>query len=146
MEIGQLKTVHAWVRKAAISEVLFVSALVMPGYLLLYDFAFKQLNQEWREAGLVIAFIVYVAGVVWMKASQSKDERNFRDLQIIRNRIEDLGLQYMAFDTLQDLDKSYSENRIRELVMTFPNELRLGTLAGNRKGVKILNPARESGE
>jgi hypothetical protein len=144
MKIDQLKSVHAWVRSADTSEILFVSALIMPFYVLLYDTAFTRMEAEWKNIGTALAVVFYVAGVIWMKVSQSANERNAKDLTTIRNHVVDKGYEFMSFERIQnDVDQKYTEERVRDLVFAFPNEIRMAKLKEGKRGIKVLNVESE---
>ena len=143
MKINELRNIHSWVRNTGISEILFVSSLILPVYLLLYNYALTVINEAWRDAGLVIAVIIYVAGIFWMKNSQSVSERNHRDLLIIKNFILDKGYRYMTFERLLEIDKKFNEDKVKSLMLHYPNEIRLAKLKGNKRGIKILNIEEE---
>ena len=143
MKINQLKSIHAWVRESTLSEIVFVSALLLPVYLLIYNYAILQINEEWKTWALLIGAGLYLAGIVWMKLSQSKQERNYHDLLVIKNNIIDKGFTFMSFEKLLELDKRYTESRVRELILLFPDEIRLAKLKGNNRGVKVLNIEEE---
>lgn len=139
MRLIQLKNIHAWVRSTSISEVLFVSTLILPIYLLLYDYMLQEINASWKNIGIPLALLLYIIGIVWMKKSQSSDEKNMRDLLIIRNYILDKGFSFMSFEKLLELDKDFHQDRIKELIFAFPNELRLAKLKDKKTGIKLLN-------
>lgn len=139
MKINQLRTIHAWIRGTNTSEILFVSALILPVYLLLYDYAINQINMEWKTWGMIIAIVLYVGGIIWMKNSQSRNEKNYKDLLVIKNYILDKGFRFMSFGKLLELDKKFTEKRIKDLIYLYPDELRLAKLKDNKMGIKILN-------
>ena len=99
MKINEFKSIHNWIRATAVSEIVFVTALILPLYLLLYNTMIKQINPDWKIWGLISAILLYVIGLTWMKISQSKDEKNFRDLMIIKNYILDKDFRFMSFVT-----------------------------------------------
>ena len=143
MKINELRNIHSWVRNTGISEILFVSSLILPAYLLLYNYALTVINESWRNAGLVIAVIIYAAGIFWMKNSQSVSERNHKDLLIIKNFILDKGYKYMTFERLLEIDKKYNEDKVKSLMFHYPNEIRLAKLKDNKRGIKILTIEEE---
>jgi len=143
MRVNQLKSIHNWIRNTNTSEILFVSALIMPAYLSLYNYVINQIKPEWKESILGIAIIIYIIGVIWMKNSQSREEQNKKDLLVIKNNILDKGFQFMSFEKIKEIDKKYTEDKIRELIFIYPNELRLAKLKKDKKGIKILNIEEE---
>ncbi len=143
MKLNQLKTIHAWIRTTQTSEILFVSSLILPFYLLLYNYAIIQINNNWRDGGLILAFLLYVVGIVWMKRSQSQDEKKQKDLLVLKNYILDKGFKFMSFEKILEIDNKFTDDRIRELIFLYPNELRLAKLKDNKRGIKILNIEEE---
>jgi hypothetical protein len=139
MRINQLQTIHTWVRNARLSEILFVSALVLPIYMLLYNYALQEIQESWRVPGLAVALFLYIPGIAWMKWSQSKDEINKRDFTIIRNHILDQGFTFMSYEGLEKIPGDYDEARVRELVFAFPEELRFAMLKDKKPGIRVLN-------
>jgi len=144
MRLNQLKNIHSWIRGTNVSEVLFVSALILPAYLIMCNYTIEQINIEWKPFILPIAFLVYVAGIIWMKLSQSSSEKDARDLLVIKNYILDKGFSFMSFEKLLEIDKSFTVERIKELIFVFPNEIRLAKLKENKKGIKVLNVEDEN--
>ena len=144
MRLNQLKNIHSWVRGTSVSEILFVSALILPAYLLMYNYAIEQINEEWKTFVLLIALLIYVAGIVWMKLSQSSNEKDAKDLLVIKNYILDKGFSFMSFEKLAEIDKSFTAERVKELIFVFPNEIRLAKLKDNKKGIKVLNVEDEN--
>ncbi|RME08040.1 MAG: hypothetical protein D6816_05975 [Bacteroidetes bacterium] len=106
--------------------------------MLLYNYAVEQIKEEWKIPVLAFALLAYVAGIIWMKLSQTSDEKDARDLLVIKNYILDKGFSFMSFGKLLEIDGSFTENRIKELIFAFPNDIRLAKLKGNKKGIKIL--------
>lgn len=98
-----------------------------------------QINPTWKVWVLAFALLIYVIGILWMKSVQSSEEKNSKDLQIIKNYILDKGFRFMSFEKIEEIDNRFDEKRIRELLFEFPSEMRLARLKGNKKGVKILN-------
>jgi len=143
MKLNQLKTIHAWIRTTQTSEILFVSSLILPFYLLLYNYAIIQINNNWRDGGLILAFLLYVVGIVWMKRSQSQDEKKQKDLLVLKNYILDKGFKFMSFEKILEIDNKFTEDKIRELIFLYPYELRLAKLKDNKRGIKILNIEEE---
>ena len=139
MKINQLKTIHTWIRNTEISEILFVSALIMPIYLMLYNYAINEINSEWKECVLIIAIVIYIIGVIWMKNSQSREEKNRKLLLVLKNNIIDKGFKFMSFQKIKEIDESFTEDKVKELILLYPNDLRLAKLKENNKGIKILN-------
>ncbi|WP_421750668.1 hypothetical protein [Croceimicrobium sp.] len=139
MKINQLKSIHSWVRSSSTSEVLFVTALVLPIYLLLYNAMINQISQDWKNWGLGLAVLLYFVGLFWMKLRQSKEEKNFTDLLIIKNHILDKGYRFMSFERIAEIDQRLDEKRVKQLVFAFPNELRFAKLKENKRGIKVLN-------
>lgn len=139
MKINQLKSIHSWIRSSNTSEILFVTALILPLYLLLYNTMIIQINKEWQTWTLIVAILLYVGGVLWMKNSQSKEEKNLKDLQVIKNNILDKGYKFMSFEKILEIDKHFTADKVKELMFIFPNELRLAKLKGNKNGIKVLN-------
>ena len=45
----------------------------------------------------------------------------------------------MSYEKLQEIDKSFTQNRIKELIFAFPNDVRLAKLKDNKKGIKVLS-------
>jgi len=144
MRLNQLKNIHSWVRGTSVSEILFVSALILPAYLLMYNYAIEQINEEWKTFVLLIALLIYVAGIAWMKLSQSSNEKDAKDLLVIKNYILDKGFSFMSFEKLAEIDKSFTAERVKELIFVFPNEIRLAKLKDNKKGIKVLNVEDEN--
>ena len=139
MKINQLKSIHHWIRSTETSEIVFVTALILPLYLLLYNTMLNQINPDWKIPGLSIAISLYVIGIIWMKNSQSNEEKKSRDLLIIKNYIIDKGFLFMSFERIQEIDKNLNETRVKELLFSYPSEIRLAKLKGDKKGIKILN-------
>ena len=143
MKLSELKNIHSWVRHTAVSEIVFVSALILPLYLMMYDFAAERISPGLKSWALGFALVIYVVGVVWMKMSQSRDERDQKDLALIINHIIDQNFTFMGFEQIKEIDKKYTEERVRELMFNFPNHIRLGKLSGGKRGIKILNVENE---
>ena len=144
MQLNQLKNIHNWIRTSENSEILFVSALIMPLYLLSYNYVLEQIGVgKYQMIILAIALVLYVVGIVWMKNSQSKLESAVNDLLSIKNHLLDKGYQYMSFQRLEEISERFTEDRVRELVVLFPDELRLAKLKKGRTGIKILNIENE---
>lgn len=139
MKIKELKNIHNWIRQTEVSEILFVTALIMPLYLMLYNFAIEQIKPEWKEWILGVSILIYIVGIIWMKNSQSQEEQNKKDLLVIKNYILDKGFQFMSFQKINEIDTKFTENKVKELMMNYPNELRLAKLKENKIGIKILN-------
>jgi hypothetical protein len=144
VKINQLRNIHSWIRSTEISEILFVSALVFPAYILLYNFAVNEINPSWKLCTLIIATLAYISGIIWMKVSQSSDEKDIRDISIIKNYIIDKGFEFMSFEKLKEIDKSFTQERIKELLFVFPNDIRLAKLKGDKKGIKVLNIEKQN--
>ncbi len=49
----------------------------------------------------------------------------------------------MSFEKILEIDNKFPEDRIRELIFLYPNELRLAKLKDNKMGIKILNIEEE---
>jgi len=143
MEINQLKSIHSWIRETNTSEIVFVSSLILPIYLLLYNYAITQINENWNIYGVIFGLILYVIGIFWMKMSQSKNEKNQIDLAVLKNHILDKNFEFMSYEKLLDIDDRFTENRIKELIFIFPNDIRLAKLKNNVKGIKLLNIEEE---
>ena len=143
MQLDELKSIHAWIRQTAISEIVFVSSLILPLFVLMYDFAAERISPDHKPAFILVGVVFYIAGIVWMKLTQSRNEKNMRDLTLIINHIVDQDFTYMSFDQIQELDSAYTLDRVRELVFLFPNHIRFGTLSGGRKGIRVLNFDKE---
>ena len=143
MTLNQLKSIHTWIRNTNTSEIIFVSALILPNYLLMYNYAIVSIKQELKDWVMIVGFSLFVIGVLWMKVSQSNNEKNEKDLIVIKNYIIDKGFKFISFEKLKELDDKFTESRIRELMFIFPNDIRLAKLKGNKKGVKILNIEEE---
>jgi hypothetical protein len=79
-----------------------------------------------------------------MKLSQSSDEKDIRDISIIKNHIIDKGFEFMSFTKLKEIDKSFTQERIKELLFVFPNDIRLAKLEGDKKGIKVLNIEKQN--
>ncbi len=143
MKINQLKSIHSWIRETNTSEIVFVSSLILPIYLLLYNYAINQINEDWKTYGIIFGLILYLIGILWMKKSQSKNEKNQNDLAILKNYILDKNFMFMSFEKIMEIDKRFTENRIKALIFLFPNDIRLAKLKDNKKGIKILNIEEE---
>ena len=143
MKLNQLKSIHIWIRNTNTSEIIFVSALILPTYLLMYNYSIELINEEWKNWVMIVGFSLFIIGIFWMKVSQSNNEKNENDLIVIKNYIIDKGFKFMSFERLNELDDKFTESRIRELMFIFPNDIRLAKLKGNKKGVKILNIEEE---
>lgn len=143
MKLNQLKGIHAWIRNTNTSEIVFVSALVLPLYLLLYNYAIELINNDLKNIAMIIGFSLFVIGIFWMKLSQSNNEKNQNDLIVLKNYIIDKGFKFMSFDKLVEIDKRFTESTVKELIFLFPNDIRLAKLKGNKKGIKILNIEEE---
>ena len=139
MELNQLVNIHTWIRNSQVSEILFISALVLPGYLLMYNYAIIKINESWKGWGLAFAVIIFIAGIIWMKNSQSIVEKNIQDISVIKNYILDKDYRYMSFERLEEMDDRFTEKRVKELLFIFPNEIRLAKLKNNKKGIKVIN-------
>ncbi len=144
MRFNQLRNIHSWIRGTSVSEIVFVSALILPAYFLMYNYTIEQINEEWKPFVLPIALLIYIVGVARMKQSQSFDEKNAKDLLVIKNYILDIGFSFMSFEKLAEIDKSFTPERVKELIFVFPNEIRLAKLKGNKKGIKVLNVENEN--
>lgn len=143
MKINQLRNIHIWIRNTENSEILFISALIMPIYLMLYNYAINQINTDWKEWVLIIAIVMYVVGVIWMKNSQSREEQNRNMLLVQKNHLLDKGFSFLSFEKILEIDEKFTEEKIKELIFLYPNELRLAKLKGNKKGIKVLNIEEE---
>lgn len=106
---------------------------------MLYNFAIEQIKPEWKEWIIGVSILIYIVGLIWMKNSQSQEEQNKKDLLVIKNYILDKGFRYMSFQKINEIDKKFTENKVKELMMHYPNELRLAKLKENKIGIKILN-------
>lgn len=143
MKINQLKSIHSWIRETNTSEIVFVSSLILPIYLQLYNYAITQINKDWNTYGIIFGLILYIIGIFWMKKSQSKNEKNQIDLAVLKNYILDKNFKFMSYAKLLEIDKRFTENRIKELIFIFPNDIRLAKLKNNVKGIKLLNIEEE---
>ena len=139
MKINQMKSVHHWIRNSNPSEILFVTALFLPLYLLLYNTVIEKIYDSLMHFGLIIALLLYVVGIIWMKRSQTAEESKFRDLLIIKNYMLDKEFSFMSFDRIKGIDNRLNESRVKELLFAFPSEIRLAKLKENKRGIKILN-------
>lgn len=140
MKIKQLKSIHNWVRSSETSEIVFVNALILPLYLLFYNTAINQINEEWKNWVILFALVLYIVGLIWMKSSQSKEEKNLKDLLVIKNYMIDKEYRFISFERIEkEIDKRLNEERIKELLFIFPNEFRFAKLKDNKKGIKILD-------
>ena len=146
MKINELRNIHTWVRNTEVSEIVFVSALILPVYLILYGLAFERIGLQSTSVGMTVALLIYAVGVVWMKTSQSRREKNQNDLTVITNHIVDQGFRFMSFDQISKIKSEFTEKRVRDLVFEFPNHLRLGVLRGKKPGIKVLILEEENSE
>lgn len=74
-----------------------------------------------------------------MKFSQSKVERDLNDLALIRNYIIDKEFKFMSFEKISEIDKKFTEDKVRNLIVKFPNDIRLAKLKDKKRGIKVLN-------
>ncbi len=49
MEVGELRNLHSWVRHTVLSEIVFVSAPILPIYLLIYDYSAERISPASRS-------------------------------------------------------------------------------------------------
>lgn len=143
MKINDLKSLHQWIRSASISEVVFVSALILPLYLSLYSYALENIYPQWKLAGVLFGLTLYLVGLVWMKSVQTQEEDDVHDLTRISRYITDKNFQFMSFEKIAEIDSAFTEDRVRELIAHFPEHIRLAKLKDNKKGIKVLNVASE---
>lgn len=143
MKINDLKSLHHWVRSASISEVVFVSALVLPLYLSFYSYTLENIYPQWKLAGTLVGLALYLIGLIWMKFAQTREETNLHDLTRISRYITDKNFQFMSFEKIAEIDPKFDEDRVRELIAHFPEHIRLAKLKDNKKGIKVLNVVSE---
>lgn len=141
MKISQLKSIHHWVRSTNTSEIVFVSALILPFYLLMWNSTLNQfdnIDTAARSIFTIVALAMYAGGIIWMKVSQSKDERSLRDLMIIKNYLLDKQYDFISFERITKLNSNLTEDRARALLLAFPDEFRFAKLKGDKQGIKLL--------
>ena len=143
MQITDLKNLHAWIRQTAVSEIVFVSALILPAYLLMYDFAAERILPGYEIWCVLGGLLIYIAGLIRMKLTQSSVEQDQKDLASITNFITDQDYTFMSFERLSELNERYTEERVRELIFAYPTYIRLGKLKGGKKGVRVLQIDQE---
>lgn len=146
VEVGDLRNIRTCVCNNEISEIVFVTALIMPIYLMLYDFAFERMGVQATAIALVLALVLYTVGIVWTNVSASTREKNEKDLAINTNHILVQGYRFKFFEQISTIDPQYTESRVQELIFVYPNYARLGISDGGRRGNKALLLEQQSAE
>jgi len=147
MKYKQLKDLHTWVKIATPSEIVFISALILPLYILLYYSVFSQLQglnfSDPGTLGVGFGVALYLIGIIWMKNSQSEETKDRKNLSKVINYLRDKGYKHVSYERIKEHDQDLTKEVVTKLVHKYPNELRFANLHDKkanttRQGIKLL--------
>lgn len=142
MKAEDAKSIVDLIRNSTFGELFITSLIILPIYLGAWVVVLKQVEEELWGQGvsiLAILIIIYVFALVVMRFYQSKDDKILNASRRIRAYILSRGWTRMSFERIiHNIDRSFTVAFLEEVITTFPEDFRKGTIKGNRPGMVIL--------
>ena len=132
------KTILDTLKKASPLDLFLVSFIALPFVFEAWiDVLDKlQAGQQAKTVSLLLVFIAYVVGIIFMLIGNNKKlVREIARDQIL-NYLGSHDLTMMRLKTIREkIDKRYSDDFLNSLPASFPNDIRRATLDGNDPGL-----------
>ena len=144
MSSYDIRSIIDIIRDAKFQDLIIISIFLWPilfGAWSIYLNSIDFLNEHNRIKAIAQIFlvIVYVVGIIWMKKSDSDEEKLKRARYHIETRLKKRGGHRASFDAIRnEVNKSYTNNFIEKVIDLNPEVFGKCTIKkGNKQGITL---------